>query len=253
MFPVWLFGFLLSLDAVISNGFGPYTRLRTLLALAILFSIGLIYVSGWTENPVLWINAGTVCIFTLAGTAYLVANFFFPPPHIYSGPLLAAEEKSPASPCGQKIQPSRDDLGIYIGNDEIVGRGAGPLGPVPVGSCSAVTLIRTGRGLLVNAFSYDSFGNIEWRIDHNRFTLMSGAFVTPDGFHFGNFITLDRTDKNALRLVDDSGREIFAVRFRNRNAVQISSSGECGPSNLEAVRDRTTRPSCRIIASRADR
>ena len=259
MFPVWLFGFLLSLDAVISNGFGPTNRLRTILALAILFSVGLIYVSGWMENPVLWINGGTVCIFALAGTCLLAGNFLFPPPHVYSGPLQAADEKSPASFCRQKIKPARDDLEINFGDDEVVGRGAGPLGPLLVGSCSAVTLTRTGRGLLVDAFSYDSFGNIEWHIDHNKFTLMSGAFVTPDGFHFGNFITLDRTDKSALRLVDDAGRKIFELRYRNWNEVRISSSAECGRLNLDAVRDgamhmggKSAGPSCSVITPRAD-
>ena len=210
MFPVWLLGFLLTFEAVISNGFGADDRVRTILALAILFSIGLLYLSGWAENPTFWINRGVVGIFALAGTSIFVANHFFPPPRVYSGPLQAADGKSPASLCKEKIKLSRDDLGLYFGGDEVAGRGVGTLGPVLIGSCSAVTVTRSGGGLLVNAFSYDSFGNIEWRIDHNRFTLMSGAFVTPDGFHFGNFVTLDRTDKSALRLVDDHGQEIFA-------------------------------------------
>jgi hypothetical protein len=128
-----------------------------------------------------------------------------------------------------------------------------------VGRCSTVTLARDARGLWVDAFSYDSFGNIEWRIYRNRFTLMSGAFVTADGFHFGNFTTLDRTDKSALRLVDDFGREIFAVRYLNRNAIQISSKVECGGLDLIPVRDNSMRmgagggPSCRVITQKTKR
>ena len=69
------------------------------------------YVSGWAENPVRWINRGVVGIFALAITSSLAAHFLFPPPRIYSGPLQAAAGKSPASLCRQKIKLlSRDDL-----------------------------------------------------------------------------------------------------------------------------------------------
>ena len=82
--------------------------------------------------------------------------------------------------------------------------------------------------MFVDAFGYDSNGDIAWRLSHNNFELMTGGITTAEGWTFGLYIVALRNDKSTLRLADSNGRTRFEVRYLNHGSVRISGMFGCG-------------------------
>src|SRR5262249_4648184 len=160
-----------------------------------------------------FMNRGLTSV--LAGTAlfYVLLQIFFPAPPVFTGPLLDAGERIPLSACEKALRPSPDDTRMFFGNYEIVGRGNGAFNRATAGGCSIATISRSAEGLFVDAFGYDSNGSIAWRLDHNKFELMSGGVMTAEGLMLGLYISPQRNDKSILRLMDGEGRTRFEVRY----------------------------------------
>jgi hypothetical protein len=143
----------------------------------------------------------------------------------FIGPLMAGNSAKPASSCaGVKI--SNSDLLMIVGRNGVIGRGSGPFMPFRVGSCPALAITRTARGLVVNGFGYDSDNNVVYRIRDNVFDQIVGGFLTQH-----------RPDPSRLTIRDGRRVQTLDIRYLNKNAVKIEGTFRCGDSAPVTVAD----------------
>jgi len=229
------------LVALVWHGLWTSWRLITLLTIASAFSGALFYELASRDAPRQWTIIGLAAIWSLCGLTWLLLNRIDPPNPDWSGALIAANDPVPQTLCGA---PPRDGMLMLFGPDAAIARGNGPFTPVRVGTCPALTLERTPDGLMVDAFGYDSDGNVVYRIARNRFEMI-----------IRGFLKIERPDKSTFRIVDDVQRETLLVRYLNRNTVSVHGTFRCGDApavTISATRiafgkTRITRTSCHIL------
>lgn len=134
------------------------------------------------------------------------------------GPLLAADDPTPVTACAG-VKLSGDALLMVVGKSGVIGRGKGPFTPFKAGSCPALAITHTAHGLMVTGFGYDSDNNVVYRIRENIFAEIVGGYLTGH-----------RPDPSRLVVGDDHGPTVLAIRYLNRNAVQILGTFRCGDS-----------------------
>jgi len=226
--------------ALVWHGLWIPWRALTLLTIASAFSGALFYELASRDAPRQWTVIGLIAIWTLTGISWLILDRAYPLNPHWSGPLIAADDPTPQTPCGA---PPPDGLLMLFGPDAVTARGNGPFTPVRIGTCPALTVKRTPDGLMVDAFGYDSDGNVVYRIADNRFEIIVRGFLK-----------IERPDKSSLRIVDDVQRETLLVRYMNRNTVSVRGTFRCGDAPAVTISDgriafgktRITRPSCRM-------
>ena len=153
----------------------------------------------------------------VCGVTLYAARAFWPREEP-KGPLIAANDVTPITACsGATVPPG--GLLMIVGHDGVIGQGRGPFTPFRAGSCPALSLTRTARGLMVNAFGYDSDNNVVYRIRENVFDQVVGGFLTQH-----------RPDPSTLVIGDDHGPMVFKVRYLNKTTVAISGTFRCGDS-----------------------
>lgn len=227
--------------ALFWQGLWSSWRPLTLLTMASVFSGALYYELASRDARKQWTAIGMAAIWITAGISWLVLNRIAPPNPHWSGALIAADDPTPQTSCGT---PPPDGMQIRLGPDTVIARGKGPFTPARVGTCPALTLKRTPSGLAINAFGYDSDGNVVYRLADNRFEMI-----------IRGFLKLERPDKSTLRLVDDVQREMLLVRFVNRNTLIVQGIFRCSDTPPVAIGDtrivigksRITRPSCHTL------
>jgi hypothetical protein len=197
------------------------TRLLTLALLAGGAGIALAYELG-RKHDRRWRLAAALVAAWAVGTATLIAvNRFAPRPQAMEGPLVAGSAPTPRTACdGDAAMKAPDRLLMVFGRDAAIGEGAGPFMPARVGTCPVLRITGTAAGVTINAFGFDSDGNVVYRIRDNRFEQVIGGFLKGA-----------RPDKSTLAIVDDRGAEIAAIRYLNRNAVRISGTFRCGDTS----------------------
>lgn len=209
--------------ALVWHGLWISWRLITLLVIASAFSGALFYELASRDAPRSWTVIGLAAIWVSAGTSWLILNRVAPLNPYWSGPLVAAGDPTPRTSRGA---PPPDGLVMLFGPDTVIAHGAGPFTPVRVGTCPALTLKRTPAGLMVDAFGYDSDGNVVYRIADNRFEMI-----------IRGFLKIERPDKSSLRIVDDIQRETLRVRYVNRNTVAVRGTFRCGDAPPVTIGD----------------
>lgn len=227
--------------ALVWHGLWIYWRALTLLIIASAFSGALFYELASRDAPGQWTAIGLAAIWTLAGMSWLFLDRAYPLNPHWSGALVAADDPTPQTPCGA---PPPDGLLMLFGPDAVLARGNGPFTPVRIGTCPALTIKRTSNGLMIDAFGYDSDGNVVYRIADNRFEIL-----------IRGFLKIERPDKSSLRIVDDIQRETLLVRYMNHNTVSVRGTFRCGDAPAATISDaritfgknRITRKSCRTI------
>jgi len=227
--------------ALVWHGLWISWRLITLLTIASAFSGALFYELASRDAPRKWTGIGMAVIWIVTGISWLMLDRIYPLNPHWSGPLIAGDEPAPRTPCGA---PPPDAVLMLFGPDAVIARGDGPFTPVRVGTCPALTVKRTPDGLMVDAFGYDSDGNVVYRIADNRFEMI-----------IRGFLKIERPDKSTLRIVDDVQRETLLVRYVNRNTVSVHGTFRCGDAPPASIGDariaigktRITRASCHTL------
>ena len=228
--------------ALIWHGLWISWRGLTLLTIASAFSGALFYELASRDAPRHWTVIGLAAIWTLTAICWLILNRAYPLNPHWTGALIAADDPMPQTPCGP-ISP--DGLLMGFGPDAVVvARGDGPFTPVRIGTCPALTVTRTPNGLMIDAFGYDSDGNVVYRIAGNRFEMI-----------IRGFLKLERPDKSTLRIVDDVQRQTLLVRYANRNTVYVRGTFRCGDAPPVTISDgrivigqsRSMRASCHTL------
>ncbi len=181
----------------------------------------------------------------LAGTATLyLANRFSPREEEITGALVAGTASTPSTACGSGHPAiSRNGLLMVFGRAGVIGQGDGPFVPVRIGTCPALSITRTPSGLMVNAFGFDSDDNVVYRIKDNKFEQVIGGFLKGH-----------RPDRSTLLVSDNRGAEALAIRYLNRNAVQVWGTFRCGNTrpvritdDLIAIGGIATKGRCAVI------
>jgi hypothetical protein len=229
--------------ALVWHGLWIYWRVLTLLIIASAFSGALFYELASRDAPRQWTVIGLAAIWSLTGLSWVILDLAYPLNPHWSGPLVAADDPMPQTQCGA---PPPDGLLMLFGPDAVLARGNGPFTPVRIGTCPALTIKRTSNGLMINAFGYDSDGNVVYRIADNRFEIL-----------IRGFLKMERPDKSSLRIVDDIQRETLLVRYMNRNTVSVRGTFRCGDVPAVTISDtrgtfeknRITRKSCHTLDS----
>jgi hypothetical protein len=209
---IWLVFAVLAVTAL-----SPATRLLTFgLVTGALIVVGIYEMNkkdrNWKQAVLLLTATWLVC----GATLYAVRTIR--PREEPKGPLVAANDVTPALPC-KEAKLLGDELLMIVGHSAVIGRGKGPFTPFRVGSCPALSITRTAQGLMVNAFGYDSDNNVVYRIRDNVFDQVVGGFLTEH-----------RPDRSSLVIGDDHGPRVLEIRYLNRNAVRISGTFRCGDS-----------------------
>ena len=195
----------------------PATRLLTFgLMTGALFVVAIYEMNkkdrNWKQAVILLSAAWLVCGITLYAARTIV------PKEEPKGPLIAANDMTPATACSGTRMPANGFL-MVVGRSGVIGTGRGPFTPLRVGSCPALSIVRTAQGLVVNAFGYDSDNNVVYRIKDNVFDQVVGGFLTEH-----------RPDRFTLVIGDDHGPKALEVRYLNKNMVEISGTFRCGDS-----------------------
>lgn len=166
----------------------------------------------WKQAVLLLAAARLLCSATLYA-ARLIA-----PKEEPTGPLVAGNAATPVTACaGTKI--AANDLLMIVGTSGVIGRGKGPFVPFKAGSCPALSITRTSRGLTVNGFGYDSDNNVVYQIHQNVFDQIVGGYLTEH-----------RPDPSRLTIGDDHGPTALDIHYLNKNAVRILGTFRCGDS-----------------------
>ena len=229
--------------ALFWQGLWSSWRPLTLLTIASVFSGALYYELASRNARKQWTAIGLAAIWIMAAISWLFLNHIAPPNPRWSGPLIAADDPMPQIPCGA---PPRDGILMIFGPTAVVARGNGPFTPIQVGTCPALTFKRTPDGLTIDAFGYDSDGNVVYRIAQNRLEMLVRGFLKTE-----------RPDKSTLRIVDDVQRETLLVRYANRNAVTVRGTFRCGDTppviigdtQIAIAKTRTTQKSCHALGA----
>jgi hypothetical protein len=226
--------------ALVWHGLWSSWRPLTLLTIASVFSAAAFFELASSEASRKWTTVSLTAIWTSAAIAFLILNMLAPLNPHWTGPLIAAGEAMPQTACG----PAQNSFLMVFGPHTIMARGNGPFTPIQVGTCPPLTLERTASGLTVNAFGYDSDGNVVYRIVRNSFTMVLRGYLKAE-----------RPDKSTLRIVDDQDHESLVVRYINRNAVTVRGTFRCGDSppvtfgdaRIVIAKTRITKKTCRTL------
>ena len=226
--------------ALVWHGLWIAWRVLTLLTIASAFSGALFYELASRDAPRQWTVIGLAIVWGLTGIFWMILDRAYPLKPHWSGALVAADDPMPRTQCGA---PLPDGLLMLFGTDAVLARGNGPFTPVRIGTCPALTIKRTPEGLMIDAFGYDSDGNVVYRIADNRFEIL-----------IRGFLKIERPDKSSLRIVDDIQRETLLVRYMNRNTVSVRGTFRCGDVPAVTIGDariafgktRIIRPSCHM-------
>ncbi len=224
--------------ALIYQGLWSSWRPLTVLTIASVFSAAVLYELASREAPRRWAAISLATIWAGAALTYLVVNTVNPPNPHWTGALIAANEPTPQTACDQ------NSFRMLIGPQAVIAHGDGPFTPIQVGTCPALTLVRTNSGLMIDAFGYDSDGNVVYRITRNRFEMVLRGFLKAE-----------RPDKSTLRIVDEQGHESLSVRYLNHNAVAVRGTFRCGDTAPVIIGDakitigrmRITQKSCHTL------
>ena len=229
--------------ALVWQGLWSSWRPLTLLTTASVFSAAAFYELASREARQAWTAISLAAIWAAAAIFYLVLNDLDPPNPHWTGPLIAAGEPVPRTACGG----AKNSFLMVFGPQAVIAHGDGPFTPIQVGTCPALTLEQTASGLMIDAFGYDSDGNVVYRIARNNFEMVLRGFLKAE-----------RPDKSTLRIVDEEGHESLAVRYLSRDAVTVRGTFRCGDAPPATIGDtgivigkaRITRKSCRILDTR---
>ena len=210
-------GIWLAFAALAVMSLSPATRLLTFALVTGALVVVAIYEMNKRDRD--WKRAVLLLAVTwlVCGVTLYAARVIRPKEEL-KGPLIAADDAAPASIC-RGTKRASDDLLMIVGQSGVIGQGKGPFTPFRAGSCPALSVSRTARGLVVNAFGYDSDNNVVYRIRDNVFDQVVGGFLTEH-----------RPDPSTLVIGDDHGPTVLKLRYLNKNAVAISGTFRCGDS-----------------------
>lgn len=208
--------------ALVWQGLWSSWRPLTLLTIATVFSAVAFYELVSREAPRKWTIISLTAIWTSAAIVFLALNNLAPPNPHWTGALIAAGEPMPQTACA----PAADSFLMLFGPQAVTAHGNGPFTPIQVGTCPALTFERTAKGLTINAFGYDSDGNVVYRIARNHFEMILRGFLRAQ-----------RPDKSTLRVADEQNRESLMVRYLNRDTVIVRGTFRCGDTPPVTIGD----------------
>jgi hypothetical protein len=228
--------------ALVWHGLWTSWRPLTLLTIASVFSAAVFYELASWEAPRKWTAISLTAIWATIAIAFFILNALAPPNPHWTGPLIAANEPTPQTACG----PKRNSFLILFGPQTVMAQGDGPFTAIQVGTCPALSLQRTASGLTVDAFGYDSDGNVVYRIVRNSFSMVLRGFLKAA-----------RPDKSTLRIADELDRESLMVRYLNRDTALVRGTFRCGDAPPVTIGDTRivigktwiTQKSCHTLAA----
>lgn len=207
-------------------GVWPSHRLLALV-LPVIGVVVLMFVDGGISNKVmLWVTA----IATAACTTAYVA---FPTPKVpdvlTTSPLRPGGAATPPNGCDLTHPRSKvpaDEFRIILGTNAIPA-GDGKCTALGVGTCKALTLDRTPRGVTVDAELYDATGKLVVSVHDN----MVDA-ITNERIHVSNGGSLD-----TLTVTNERNEELLYVRYLNPSAIVVRGVFRCEGHDPVAVTD----------------
>jgi hypothetical protein len=212
----------LLLWAFTAGGFSPAVRAPVVLAVATVFGVLVTYELYIRDVPQGWVLAALLVIQGGAIGGYLLWLHLQPPAP--TGPLRPAADPSPENNCPDK--PGPRDLLVAFGTDRVVARGDGPVTPIHVADCPALSLKRKKGGLMVNASFYDWNNDIAFRIQDNVYE----PFAPLQLYAW-------RPDPSTLIVLDRFEKEVLYVRYLNPRAVRIRGRFLCGEAPQAIIQD----------------
>lgn len=228
--------------ALVWQGLWSSWRPLTLSTIASVFSAAAFYELASREVARKWTIISLTAIWTAAAITFLALTILAPPNLHWTGPLIAAGEPAPQTACG----PGDNSFLMVFGPQAVTARGDGPFMPIQVGTCPALTFERTAKGLTIDAFGYDSDGNVVYRIARNHFEMILRGFLRAQ-----------RPDKSTLRIADEQNRESLMVRYLNRDTVIVRGTFRCGDAPPVTIGDtrivigktRITQKACHALSA----
>lgn len=212
----------LLLWAFMAGGFSPAVRMPVVLAVATVFGVLVVYELYIRDVPQGWVLAALLAILGASLGSYAVWLHLQPPAP--TGPLRPAHDPSPENDCPRK--PGPRDLLVAFGTDRVVARGDGPITPIYVADCPALSLKRGRDGLMVNASFYDWNNDIAFRIENNIYE----PFAPLQLYAW-------RPDPSTLIVLDRFEKEVLYVRYLNPRAVRIRGRFLCGEAPQAVIHD----------------
>jgi hypothetical protein len=212
----------LLLWAFTAGGFSPAVRMPVVLAVATVFGMLVVYELYIRDVPQGWVLAALLAILGASLGGYAIWLHLQPPPP--TGPLQPAADLSPENNCPDKLG-SRDLL-VAFGTDRVVAHGDGPVTPIYIADCPALSLKRAKGGLMVNASFYDWNNDIAFRIQDNVYE----PFAPLQLYSW-------RPDPSTLIVLDRFEKEVLYVRYLNRRAVRIRGRFLCGEAPQAVIHD----------------
>ncbi len=216
----WLFAVFIWLGTVVL-AFVGLTEVMRIVAIAVMTGATLFACAyEWSQREKNWRGTvGFLMLTWIASAATLFfANRFVPPATPIRGPLIAANDQIPKMFCSSR-GVGKSDLVMLVGNDTVIGKDQGPFTPVQVGSCPILRITQAPKGVLVDAFSYDSGNNLIFRISKNVF---EGLDL------FSGFLKEERPDRSTLLITDEHSHVVFAVRYLHEGVVRVWGTFKCG-------------------------
>ena len=202
--------------ALVYRGLWSAWRPLTLLTLGAVFSAAAFYELASREMRRRGAAMTLILIWVGVGISYWLLNHIAPPQPRWTGPLIAANQPTPPNACDGQLPHAKNALLMIFGHDAVIGRGGGPFTPIQIGTCPALTFRREAGGLTIDAFGYDSDGNVIYRVERNIFAMILGGWLKAA-----------RPDKSTLAIVD-GGQETLAILYLNANTVKVRGTFRCG-------------------------
>jgi hypothetical protein len=212
----------LLLWAFTAGGFSPAVRLPVVLAVATVFGVLVVYELYIRDVSQGWVLAALLTIQGASLGGYWLWLHLQPPAP--TGPLQPAADPSPENNCPDK--PAPRDLLVAFGTDRVVARGDGPVTPIHVADCPALSLKRKKGGLMINASFYDWNNDIAFRIENNIYE----PFAPLQLYAW-------RPDPSTLIVLDRFEKEVLYVRYLNPHAVRIRGRFLCGEAPQAVIQD----------------
>ncbi len=212
----------LLLWAFTAGGFSPAVRMPVVLAVATVFGLLVVYELYIRDVPQGWVLAALLAILAASLGGYGIWLHLQPPTP--TGPLQPANDPPPGNNCPDK--PGPRDLLVAFGTDRVVAQGDGPVTPITVADCPALSLKRGKSGLMVNASFYDWNNDIAFRIEDNVYE----PFAPLQLYSW-------RPDPSTLIVLDRFEKEVLYVRYLNPHAVRIRGRFLCGEAPQAVIQD----------------
>lgn len=215
-------GCLLLFWAFMAGGSPLRIQPQNILALATAASVLVAYELSIREVAMEWIAGIVLAILWLCGLGY--AAWYFTRPPQPTGPLLPANDPTPATRCRETAGPN--DIVVIAAENRLVAKGPGPFRVLAVQDCPVLTLRRAGKGLMVDATFYDWTNDIAFRVADNVFE----PFMPLQLAQF-------RPDPHTLVILDRFDQEVLYLRFLNPHALRIRGRFLCGEQPQAVIRD----------------